>query len=306
MDAAPLPRFQLPVEPVDDPSDVAETVERAPVTIDRARKIVRRRTFPSVPPSADSTQDVAPEDILLEAYPDPAPHPPRTQRMLPDLVAEAADEVDELLRATDPPPVPSVAPMAVAIGPATPPASFAPPPAPVAAFAPAPPAKRGSGALVALALFAIGVAATAAVVMLVPVDTFARARATAHALVDRSPQPTKPVAPAAAPPPPAVAPPPAPLPAPAPAPPAGPAPKVEDTAPVVPVDALPKSSIAPDTTLVTLPKYAAGHRVYVDNVVLSDGASPVKMKCGKRTIRIGSQGKARELDLPCGRELTLR
>ena len=75
---------------------------------------------------------------------------------------------------------------------------------------------------------------------------------------------------------------------------------------MVPVDALPKSSIAPDTTLVTLPKYAAGHRVYVDNVVLSDGASPVKMKCGKRTIRIGSQGKARAIDLPCGREHVLR
>lgn len=286
-DPAPLPQFQLPAEPVVDPSDVAETVERKPVSIDRARKIVRRRTLP--PPSADSTQDVAPEDILLEAYAEPP-----TKRMLPDLVS---DEVDELLRASDPPPVPSIAPLAVAIGPAaTPAAAFVPPPAEVAPR-PAPAAKRSShGALVALALFVSGVAVTAAIVFLVPASTFARAKASARALVDRAPAPPPPpakVEPASpAPPPPAVV--------------TAPAPAVVDSAPVVPVDALPKPIVPANTTLVTLPPSAVGHRVYVDDVVLPDGASPAKMKCGKRTIRIGSQGKPREVDLPCGRDYVLR
>lgn len=315
-DGAPLPRFGLPPEPSFDPSDVAETAERATVSVERARKVIRRRMASTPPPpSADSTQDIAPEDILLEAYADP-PSPARTARMLPDLVADEPSvasldhEVDQLLRrppALPPrasrPPVqetPSVAPVALA--------AMHTPVAPFAPFAP-PAAKRGiSGVLVALALFVSGVTVAAVVVLaLLPAHTVERAKASARTLVDRAP--SSPSAPAQAVAAPARAPVPAPSPSPAPSP--APAPKLAhapaaDAMPSVPVGALPKPAIPSDTTLVTLPARAAGHRVYVDNVVLPDGVSPAKIRCGKRTIKIGSQGKPREVDLPCGREHTLR
>jgi hypothetical protein len=71
------------------------------------------------------------------------------------------------------------------------------------------------------------------------------------------------------------------------------------------VGALPRTAPA-DSTLVTLPDYAAGHRVFVDGVPLADARSPVSMRCGRRTIKLGSKAKSRTLDLPCGRELVLR
>jgi len=72
------------------------------------------------------------------------------------------------------------------------------------------------------------------------------------------------------------------------------------------VDALPRSRIATGTTLVTFPPHARGHRVYVDGVVVHPGAAPSSLRCGARKIKIGSTGKVRAMDLPCGGEITLR
>jgi len=63
--------------------------------------------------------------------------------------------------------------------------------------------------------------------------------------------------------------------------------------------------IEPDMTYVTFPASAEGDRVYVDGQVLETGAAPAKIKCGPHTIKIGSAGKPRSVNLPCGDELAL-
>ncbi len=75
--------------------------------------------------------------------------------------------------------------------------------------------------------------------------------------------------------------------------------------PVVAVDALPKSNVEPNMTLVTLPRSAKGHRIFVDGRVVGNGAGPLKVACGTRKIRIGSGGKLQVRELPCGGELAL-
>lgn len=76
--------------------------------------------------------------------------------------------------------------------------------------------------------------------------------------------------------------------------------------PTVSVDALPKPAVAADSTLVTFPAYARGHRVFVDGrvIAVADGA-PTKIKCGRHMIKIGSARRPRVTDLACGREVTL-
>ncbi|MBX3209913.1 MAG: hypothetical protein KF764_33090 [Labilithrix sp.] len=75
--------------------------------------------------------------------------------------------------------------------------------------------------------------------------------------------------------------------------------------PAVAVDALPKANVEPGMTLVTFPRSAKAHRIFVDNRVVGSGAAPMKLECGKRKIQIGSRGKARVRELPCGGELAL-
>jgi hypothetical protein len=75
--------------------------------------------------------------------------------------------------------------------------------------------------------------------------------------------------------------------------------------PTVSVDTLPKADVGPDMTLVTLPASAKGHRVFVDGRVVTNGKDPLEIKCGKHKIQIGSSGKPRVTELPCGGELTI-
>lgn len=300
-DALPLPRFQLPNE---DPLDFVPTEKRQSVSAVRARQVLR------APEPPDSTQDIAVEDILLEAYADPPPSkkkpekkPEQRPTIPPPPRANSHVAVEELLesalRAAPPPPpavyhappvvpqiqtqTPSVAPVALP--------SYAPPPV-------APRKSRSLAFPIACVLvLAFGVGAGAALVTADPHGVITKARA---AVAERARVLAAPRAPEAAPPPP---------------PPAAPAKKVETPAPVaepapssaagVPVDALPKPTIEPDMTLVTFPDRARGHRIYVDKVVLKDASRTVKIKCGKRTIKIGSAGRARSMDLPCGGELSI-
>jgi hypothetical protein len=76
----------------------------------------------------------------------------------------------------------------------------------------------------------------------------------------------------------------------------------------------PPPSVAPaapvidsSSTLVTFPPYATGHRIFVDGVLLNvDVSAPVKLKCGRHVIRIGTAGRVRGVNLQCGSELTLK
>lgn len=192
---------------------------------------------------------------------------------------------------------PSVSPMMLA--------TTAPPARPVLA------ARKTHRALVAgvwtLVLLVVGVAAGAAVVLGLRSGTYARLRESAKSAARAgtkhdAPVAASPVAAASA-----VAPAAAPVPPREPVVAAAPAPAAPAAVPTMSVDALPKPPIPADSSLVTLPAYAQGHRVFVDGrvIAVADGA-PTKIKCGRHMIKIGSARKARVIDLACGREVVIQ
>lgn len=76
---------------------------------------------------------------------------------------------------------------------------------------------------------------------------------------------------------------------------------------------------APPPSASTDPTLAAGmgrlafaparqwHRVWVDGVVLGESSpTPLVVKCGKRNVRVGSQGTGQTVDVPCGGEALVR
>ena len=290
MDRDPLPRFQLPHE---DALDLVPTEQRRPISAIRARRILR------APAAPDSTQDVAVEDILLEAYAEPPPAPQTKRTIAPPPPPPPAEveidvdvEVDALLRqslAAAPPPRPSM--------------YYAPPPfpqmatpitpslAPVALSSLVPPPvakKRSSGALflvACLVLVVLGGGTGAALVFALPDGSLAKLREAAVGTKTAERAPAVQVDRA-------------------------PAPPLVPQGPVaVPVSSLSaKTAAEPGVTQVTFTGRARGHRVYVDGVVLKGhhGApASTTLACGKHTIKVGSAGKPKVYDLPCGGEITL-
>lgn len=279
----------------------------------------------------DATDEVAVEDILLEVYAEeppppmsrrpavPAPPPPPRVAIAaaiasvvppPPNAAESA-AVDALLRASDPAFAPFVPPVTMpprgrAYVPAAPygygvgPDFETPSVAPVMLATTHPPVierarpmvgsqRTSRGAAVAvwsLVVLVLAVASGAGIFFGMRSGLFARFQAKA-APVAASPANAPVPGPSAA--------------SLAPAPPA-PAPPM----PTVSIDALPKSPVPPDATLVTFPAYAHGHRVFVDGRVIAvaeDG--PTKIKCGRHMFKIGSARKPRVIDLACGSEVTV-
>jgi len=51
---------------------------------------------------------------------------------------------------------------------------------------------------------------------------------------------------------------------------------------------------------VILPAYARDHRIFVDGKVVGEGTAPLVIACGQHSIQIGSQGKPRDVNVPCG------
>jgi serine/threonine-protein kinase len=43
-----------------------------------------------------------------------------------------------------------------------------------------------------------------------------------------------------------------------------------------------------------------GHRIYVDDRVVGNSPEPVRVRCGRHDVRIGSAGTPRDVDVPCG------
>ena len=349
-----LPRFALPNEAnesggvAEDPLDAAATQQRPALNLGpgpRSRRIVRRKL------SADATEEVQVEDILLEAYAEEPPPPlARRSPAAPPAPTESARAsiamaiasavpppsqsaaVDALLRASDPAFTPyaplqgqgfvnpqayayrhagadfesqSVVPVMLA--------TTVPPPArPM--FAPARANRVNRGVVVAIwstVLLVLSVALGAAVVLGMKNGTYARLRDTAKSAAMRAP--SKPTAAAAA-----AAPAPAPVPVPvladtqvvAPAPSAPPAPMAAPAPaplPTVSVDSLAPPPVPADSSLVTFPAYAQGHRVFVDGrlVAVADG-TPTKIKCGRHMVKIGTARKPRVLDFACGREVIVK
>jgi hypothetical protein len=63
---------------------------------------------------------------------------------------------------------------------------------------------------------------------------------------------------------------------------------------------------AAETGTVLLPPRAAGHRIFVDGRRRSDGAEPLRLRCGQHVIQIGSGGSQEIIQVPCRGELQLQ
>jgi hypothetical protein len=208
---------------------------------------------------------------------------------------------------------PSVAPVAFPSAHMALSAPTMPPPASIHANAYARPVapRKGRGAKIAIwtvVLLVLGVGAGAGVTIGVRNGTYARLRDSAKAAAARagskSDVPAAPAAPAAASvpdAPAAAAAPAAPVIAPTADPVAAPAPPAS-----VNVNSLPVPAIAADSSLVTFPASAQGHRVFFDGKPMSVTAEPITLRCGRHMIRIGKTGKPRVTDLACGQAVTLR
>lgn len=70
-----------------------------------------------------------------------------------------------------------------------------------------------------------------------------------------------------------------------------------------PADAGAAGAIPADRGVLLLGPHARGHRIFVDDRFEGDGKERLMVRCGSRSVRIGSQGKARTLDVPCGKEI---
>jgi len=165
-------------------------------------------------------------------------------------------------------PQPSAPPSAVATPSAvTPPVAVAPP----SSAASEPPAKAAAplDASVAAAASAPSASASAPSV----------ASAAPSASASAPPAPVASAAPSAAPPPPP--------------PPASGEPKAAASAP------------SGDSGDLIPPAAAAGHRVFVDGKVAGEGSAPIHLHCGAHTVRIGSAGAEKKVDVPCGGTLNL-
>ncbi len=55
---------------------------------------------------------------------------------------------------------------------------------------------------------------------------------------------------------------------------------------------------------IALPASADGHRIYVDGKVVAAAPAAVFVPCGHHVLRIGSQGRDQEIDVPCGGRIT--
>ena len=62
-----------------------------------------------------------------------------------------------------------------------------------------------------------------------------------------------------------------------------------------------------DMGTVLLPPRAAGHRIFVDGRRgKTDASEPLRLRCGRHAIQIGSSGTPETIDLPCGGEVQLQ
>jgi serine/threonine-protein kinase len=69
--------------------------------------------------------------------------------------------------------------------------------------------------------------------------------------------------------------------------------------------ATPPAAEPADSGQLDLPASAEGHRIFVDDKVAGEGTAPIHVHCGAHVIRIGSAGKERKVDVPCGGSLQL-
>ncbi len=277
-----LPSFDLVADDYLDETDIAVTSER------HAARPVDDRIIPKRSP--DSTSEVAPEDILLEAFTDAPlrverPKQVPVQSMLPPPpTRQQLADLDQLLKLSVRPvaqmpmeqETPSVAPVALSN------ASFASIQGYASELGPSfhtdprsgdKPQRSGvAGLFMAAALLVVG-GVVGLVIVKAPLPMLQQAihGGKAHVLSTGAWPPVRYAEPKEA---------------------------AKPTTPEVSVSSLPKQEIPANMTVMSLPPRAVGHRVWVDGVVVGTGSSPVTVKCGRHNVKIG--GKVSRVNLPCG------
>ncbi len=64
------------------------------------------------------------------------------------------------------------------------------------------------------------------------------------------------------------------------------------------------ASSSTEGDIVTPPK-AGGHRVFVDGRYAGDSPGPIRVHCGQHTVKVGSGGVAKPVNVPCGGEISV-
>ncbi|MCW5816489.1 MAG: serine/threonine protein kinase [Labilithrix sp.] len=84
---------------------------------------------------------------------------------------------------------------------------------------------------------------------------------------------------------------------------------VADAAPVVPataeVDAAAVEGVPEGMGIVRTTGAAPGRRIFVDEKVAGQTPESITVKCGAHAVRLGSTGKAQDVDVPCGGEIVV-
>jgi hypothetical protein len=90
-----------------------------------------------------------------------------------------------------------------------------------------------------------------------------------------------------------------------PPPPPAPVQAKKDEPPAIPTLAFESLPVAPATkgSLVFAPG-VAGHRVWLDGAPIATTA-PLEVSCGKHSLRVGSSGSIRWINVPCGAQLAI-
>ncbi|MBX3230468.1 MAG: serine/threonine protein kinase [Labilithrix sp.] len=83
------------------------------------------------------------------------------------------------------------------------------------------------------------------------------------------------------------------------------APPPPPTASSAPPPEPPAPAVPPDMTLLRTEGSNVGRRIFVDGRSVGQTPSSVTVKCGPHELRIGSSGVVKQMDLPCGGEVTV-
>lgn len=79
------------------------------------------------------------------------------------------------------------------------------------------------------------------------------------------------------------------------------APSKADGVPTLSVESLP--SAPPNKGVLAFAPAASGHRIWVDGALVGDGRQT--LPCGLHSVKVGSAGRARTVNVPCGGEVTV-
>jgi hypothetical protein len=63
--------------------------------------------------------------------------------------------------------------------------------------------------------------------------------------------------------------------------------------------------IGPTEGRLDLPRSANGHRVWVDGHLVGEPPAPIVVACGHHVVKVGSNGREQEVDVPCGGRISV-